>query len=147
LEGERVESKLPGRQGRLLLAYLVLNRDRPVTRSELVDALWARDLPRDPGDALAALLSKVRSALGNRYLEGRGELTLALPPDTVVDVERAFACAHQAESACALGDWARAWSTGLAAHIVARRTLLPDYEAGWIDEWRQTLDGLLVRSL
>jgi DNA-binding SARP family transcriptional activator len=147
LEGERVEGKLPGRQGRLLLAYLVLNRDRPVTRGELVDALWSRDLPRDPGDALAALLSKVRTALGSRYLEGRGELTLALPPDTAVDVERAFSAAHQAESACSLGDWARAWSAGLAAQIVARRTLLPDYEGGWIDEWRHALDGVLPRSL
>jgi DNA-binding SARP family transcriptional activator len=147
LEGERVEGKLPGRQGRLLLAYLALNRDRPVTRSELVDALWSRELPRDPADALAALLSKVRAALRNRYLEGRGEVTLALPADTSVDVERAFSCGHQAESACALGDWPRAWSAGLAAQIVARRTLLPDYEAAWIDEWRQALDGLLVRSL
>jgi len=29
IEGERVEGALRGRQGRLLLAYLVLNRRRP----------------------------------------------------------------------------------------------------------------------
>ena len=32
LEGRRVEGELPGRQGRLLLAFLVANRDRTVTR-------------------------------------------------------------------------------------------------------------------
>jgi DNA-binding SARP family transcriptional activator len=147
LEGERVEGALPGRQGRLLFAYLALNRDRPVTRSELIDALWSSELPRDPADALAALLSKVRTALGNRYLEGRGELTLALPVEADVDVERAFAAAHRAESACSLGDWPRAWSAALAAQFVARRTLLADYEAAWIDEWRRSLDTLMVRSL
>jgi SARP family transcriptional regulator, regulator of embCAB operon len=147
IDGERVEAALPGRQGRLLLAFLTLNRDRAVTRSELVDAVWSREPPREPGDALAALLSKVRAALGNRYLEGRTELSLALPAGAKVDVERALAAVHEAESACSLHDWRRAWSAGLAAQIIARRPLLPGHEADWIDEWRRTLDGVLVRSL
>jgi DNA-binding SARP family transcriptional activator len=147
IEGDRVEAALPGRQGRLLFAYLALNRDRAVTRGELVDAVWSREPPRDPGDALAALLSKVRTALGNRYLEGRTELCLALPAGAQVDVERSVHAIHQAESACSLGDWTRAWSAALAAQIVARRPLLPDYESDWIDEWRRDLEGVLVRSL
>src|SRR3954469_18695737 len=40
IEGERLEQALPGRQGRLLFAYLALNRDRPLRRDELVEALW-----------------------------------------------------------------------------------------------------------
>jgi DNA-binding SARP family transcriptional activator len=147
LDGVRIENELPGRQGRLLLAYLVLNRDRSATRSELIEALWQGELPRDPGDALAAILSKVRSTLGNRYLEGRSELALVLPPAADVDVERAMTAAHQAESACAQADWGRAWTRALTAQFVARRTLLADYEAAWIDEWRRELDGVRVRSL
>ena len=147
LAGERIESRLPGRQGRLLFAYLTLNRDRPVGRTELVDALWSGELPRDPADALAALLSKLRSALGNDHLQGRGELQLTLPAEADVDVERALTGVHEAESACSLGDWGRAWSASLAAQIVARRTLLGEYEAAWIDEWRRTLDDVLARSL
>jgi DNA-binding SARP family transcriptional activator len=146
LEGRRVEAGLPGRQGRLLFAYLALNRDRPLARSEAIEAVWADELPRDPADALAALLSKVRAALGNRYLEGRGELTLALPPDADVDVERALAAVHEAESACALRDWQRAWGASLSAQFVARRTLLAEYESEWITEWRRRLDDVLVRS-
>lgn len=147
LEGERVEDVLPGRQGRLLLAYLALNRDRTVTRGELIDAIWSGELPRDPADAFAALLSKARAALGSRYLEGRGELRLVLPGDADVDVERAFASVHRAESACATGDLPRAWSAALAAQFVARRTLLADYEALWIDEWRRRLEDVHLRSL
>jgi SARP family transcriptional regulator, regulator of embCAB operon len=41
IEGERLDDALPGRQGRLLFTYLVLNRDRPVRRDELIDALWS----------------------------------------------------------------------------------------------------------
>ena len=82
-----------------------------------------------------------------RYLEWRSELALVLPPEADVDVERALAAVHQAESACAQADWARGWARSLTAQFVARRTLLADYEAAWIDEWRRELDGVRVRSL
>jgi SARP family transcriptional regulator, regulator of embCAB operon len=39
LAGRRVNQALPGRQGRLLFAYLTLSRLQPVTRDVLVDAL------------------------------------------------------------------------------------------------------------
>jgi len=147
LGGERVETRLPGRQGRLLFAYLALNHRRPVTRGELVDALWPGELPRDPSDALAAVLSKLRSVVGEEWLEGRGEVQLRLPGDARVDVERAIAAAHEAESSCSLREWPRAWGASLAAQLVAGRTLLAEYEAPWIDEWRRTLDEVLLRSL
>lgn len=147
LEGERVEARLPGRQGRLLFAYLVLNRDRTVGRSELVEAVWAGELPHDPADALAAVLSKVRAALPRDCIEGRRELQLMLPADTRVDVEQAQSAVREAESACALGDWARAWGASLCAQMVARRRLLGEYEAAWIDDWRRQLDDVLLRSL
>src|SRR4051812_16421473 len=56
VEGHRVEGDLAGRQGRLLVAYLVANRDRTVTREEVIEALWPGG--RDGG--LAPLLSKTR---------------------------------------------------------------------------------------
>jgi SARP family transcriptional regulator, regulator of embCAB operon len=147
LDAEQVERRLPGRQGRLLFAYLVLNRDRTVSRSELINAVWPGELPRDPSDALAALLSKLRTVVGNERLQGRGELQLVLSADVRIDVERALTAVHAAESACALGDWPRAWAAGLSAQLVARRRLLGEYEAPWIDERRATLDEVLVRAL
>ena len=138
---------MPGRQGRLVFAYLVLNRDRTVGRSELAEAVWAGELPHDPADALAAVRSKVRAGQRRDCLEGRRELQLLLPADTRVDVEQARTALHEAESACALGDWARAWGASLYAQIVARRRLLGDYEAAWIDDWRRQPDDVLLRSL
>lgn len=147
LDGGRVETRLPGRQGRQLFAYLVLNRDRTVGRAELQDAVWVGDLPDDPADALAALLSKLRSSIGESRLVGRGELQLRLPPDARVDVARALAAVHEAESACSLEDWPRAWRSSLTAQLVTGRALLPGHEAPWIDEWRRTLADVHARSL
>lgn len=109
--------------------------------------MWSSGLPRDPSEALAALLSKVRAGLGGDYVAGRSELAIALPEDAVVDVERAFKAVHEAESACAREDWPRAWSAALESQLVARRRLLPEFELGWIDEWRHSLDRVRVRGL
>ena len=38
-DGQRLEGGLPGRQGRLLFTYLVVNRHRHVPRDELAEAL------------------------------------------------------------------------------------------------------------
>ena len=79
-DGERLEEALPGRQGRLLFAFLTLHRERLVRRDELVEALWSEDGPPPAGDALLRPpLSRLRSALGPGRLEGRGELAIALP--------------------------------------------------------------------
>jgi DNA-binding SARP family transcriptional activator len=147
LDGARIESRLPGKQGRLLFAYLVLNRDRAVSRDGLVEAVWPGELPRDPQDALAAVISKMRAALPDGWLDGRSRLQLVLPADASVDVERAAGSLHNAESACALADWPRAWSAALAARFVAERRLLDELDAPWIDERRRALDETLVRSL
>jgi hypothetical protein len=46
IDGRRIDRDLPGHQGRLLFAYLVLHRLRPVRRDELIDALWPDHRPR-----------------------------------------------------------------------------------------------------
>src|SRR3954470_21490004 len=90
IDGRSVESALPGRQGRLLLAYLILNRDRPVRRDELIEALWAGESQPSAGDALLRPpLSRLRKALGPGRIEGRGELALVLPEGAEVDWETA----------------------------------------------------------
>src|SRR4051794_33043773 len=79
LDGERLESALPGRQGRLILAYLALNRGRPVRRDELIDAVWSGAGAAESGDSLLRPpLSRLRKALGAERIEGRSELTLVL---------------------------------------------------------------------
>ena len=41
--GQAREDQLHGRQGRLLFAFLVLNRQRPTSRDALVEAIWGED--------------------------------------------------------------------------------------------------------
>lgn len=141
IDGQRIESALPGRQGRVAFAYLAANRYRPVTREELAGALW---LAPGASDRLSPLLSKLRSVVP---LEGRGEVRLTLPAGSWIDVEAAAEGLHRAESAVAQGDFAGAWSPGRVAQHVASREFLPGEEAPWIDEQRRRLEEILVRSL
>lgn len=147
LDGRRAEAALPSRQGRLLFAYLALNRDRAATRDELVEALWPYATPAAAPSALTVLVSKLRAALGTQLLCGRSDLRLNLPPDTRIDVEDALAAVHEAQSAVALGDWKRAWGPALRAQFIARRRLLPEHDTPWLDHWRQRLDDVHDNAL
>lgn len=144
LDGARAEDALPGRQGRLLFAFLVLNRRRPVPRDELVEALWPGELPAAPESALAALLSKLRKVVP---VEGRAEPAVALPEPAWVDLEAADEAIHRAETATRLGRWADAWGPGRVALHVARRGFLPGEDLPWADEVRGRLGDLELRAL
>ena len=147
LSGRRVDHRLPGRQGRLLFAYLVLYRLRPVSRSTLVDALWGDDQPADTGGALNALISKTRAAVGEQVLRGRSELILALPEPASVDVEVALSMLHAAESAVAVGAWRRAWSPARSVLSITQRTFLPEADEPWAETWRLRLADVRLRAL
>lgn len=147
LDGERREADLPGRQGRLIVAYLVANRARTVTRDELLDALWWREAPAGAGGTLSTLLSRTRRVLGDERLRGKSELQLVLPPDAWVDIEVAARAVHVAESAVAQGDFTRAWAPARAALNAASRGFLPGHEAPWIAERRDHVANIRVRAL
>jgi SARP family transcriptional regulator, regulator of embCAB operon len=146
LRGRRLEDRLPGRQGRLLFAWLAAHRSRSTPRTVLLDVLWPAAAPAAAESALAALLAKLRRALGDETLEGRQSLRLALPGDAWVDLEAAAEALHRAESAIGAKDWARAWAPARVAMHIAERGFLPGYEAPWIDPIRERLASTLVRA-
>jgi DNA-binding SARP family transcriptional activator len=145
--GERLDCRLPGRQGRLLFAYLVVNRHRPAIRDELVEAIWPRQVPSASEAGLNALISKLRRLLGPGLLEGRSSLRLQLGNDAQVDVEAAAQAVHRAESQVALKEWRRAWGPSLVALFVAEREFLPGEDAPWIDDQRRQLTEVRIRAL
>jgi DNA-binding SARP family transcriptional activator/DNA-binding CsgD family transcriptional regulator len=148
IDGEGLHGSLPGRQGRLLFAYLVMHRGRPVRRDELVDALWSEDAQPASGDALLRPpLSRLRKALGPGRLEGRTELTLVLPDDAWIDWEVAHGALARTRAALAAGDWRSAWAAANEAADIAGRGLLPGLEADWIEERRRELADLRVEAL
>jgi SARP family transcriptional regulator, regulator of embCAB operon len=147
IDGSRVEDRLPGRRGRLLFAYLVLNRGRPLPREELLMAGWDADATAEAGNALSVLLSKLRHGLDADRLRGRAAVELRLPSATFVDVEAALEGAHRAESRIAEGRWAQAWGPAGIAYHVATRPFLTGLEAPWIDRWRRRLEEVRLRGL
>jgi len=145
-DGQRLEGGLPGRQGRLLFTYLVVNRHRHVPRDELAEALWREPDPAAVDTRLNPLLSKLRRVFGPDTVDGRSTIRLCLP-DVWVDIEAAAEAIHRAESSVAQRDWARAWGPALTALFVAERDFLPGEDAPWIDEIRHQLTELRLRAL
>ncbi len=146
IDGRRVEDELPGRQGRLLLVYLVLNRRRPVRRDELLAAIWPDRLPDAAESALSALLSKLRRLLGTGVLPPRGEVRLELPGGAFVDVEAASEAIHRAEAAVRREAWTEAWGPARVALHTAARGFFPGEEADWVEQERRGLEEIALRA-
>src|SRR3954447_19275181 len=144
LQGRRLEDTLRGRQGRLLFAYLALNRDRPVRRDELAEALWSgKGAPPAYESLLAPPLSRLRKALGPGVLDGRTAPHLNLPEDAWIDWEIAPQRLRDAREAPPQ----LAWDAAREAVEIADRGLLPGLEAPWIDALRGELADLRVEAL
>jgi DNA-binding SARP family transcriptional activator len=147
LDGRRVERLLPGRKGRLLLAYLIVNRTRDVTADELVTALWDEEAPDGAEATLRTLISKVRRVVGADALGRGGRYRLSLPEDVRVDLELARDAIHRAEAAGAADDWHRAWAPAQVALFISRRGFLQGEEAPWIERTRRSLQEIETRAL
>lgn len=68
-DGEPVE--LGGTRLRLLLALLLVNAGQVVPSARLIDGLWGESAPAGAPNALQALVSRVRAALGPELVESR----------------------------------------------------------------------------
>jgi DNA-binding SARP family transcriptional activator len=145
-DGQRLDAGLPGRQGRLLFTYLVVNRHRYLPRGEVAEALWREPDPAAVDARLNPLLSKLRRVFGADAVDGRSTLRLCLR-DAWVDLEAAVDAIHRAESAVAQQDWSRSWGPALTALFVAERDFLPGEDAPWIEETRRQLTEIRLRAL
>jgi DNA-binding SARP family transcriptional activator len=145
--GERLEDRFPGRQGRLLFAFLLTRPYRAATRDELIDSLWSKGLPSAPDMALSALLSKLRRLLGEDTIEGRSEVTLRLPIDAWVDIDSAREAIHRAESLVSARQWWEAYGRAVRARYIAERRFLRGEDGPWIDAVRTELEDIHVRAL
>ena len=148
------EPRLPGRQGRLLFAYLVVEQGRAVPRGELAEALWGDELPATWEKALSVLVSKLRVLLRESGIDGARALTgaigcycLDLPDGSWVDVLAATDAAREAEAALAAGELERARATAVVAESLARPTFLPGDEGTWVEEKRSELGQVRSRAL
>ncbi len=142
-----VEGTLPGRQGRLLFAYLVLERRRGVSRDELASLLWPDAPPPSAATTLRALLSKLRATLGPGVINGTTALRACLPSGAWVDVEAAAEAAARGERAIVEGAWHEGRSAAQEALALTSQRFLPGDDGEWIEERRRELDEMRIGSL
>ncbi|HEY8762952.1 MAG TPA: AAA family ATPase [Solirubrobacteraceae bacterium] len=147
IDGAQLAGRLRGKQVPLLLAYLVLNRDRPVGRQELIGALWPDRAPISQDAALRTLLSRLRSALGAATLAGRDELVIDLPAPVWIDLEAASLEVDHARRALERGDARSAWALAQVPLNIAARGLLPGSQAGWLEPRRRELEDIRLQAL
>jgi DNA-binding SARP family transcriptional activator/RecA/RadA recombinase len=144
--GTRRTEEVPGRQGRLALAYLALNRAQPASRERLVTAIWGEDASAGHGQALNVVLSKLRRALGPGVLETTPARCLLLAPRVRVDLDEAHEAFAQAHAAREREDWAAALAAASAAVERADRGLVEGLEAPWLEEPRRRLGDLRLEA-
>jgi DNA-binding SARP family transcriptional activator/tetratricopeptide (TPR) repeat protein len=134
------------RRGKMLLAYQIANRSRPLRRDELEQVLWEDERPADPSRSLSAELSHLRRKLRPEVLP-TDEVSLRLPQEATVDVELIEERAQQTLQALKEGRPAKAVVLADEALELLDQKFLPELEAKWIDERRRELDewGLSVR--
>ncbi|MFC4912724.1 BTAD domain-containing putative transcriptional regulator [Actinomadura gamaensis] len=75
---------IAGARLRVLLTRLALEPGRTVSAERLIDDLWEDDPPAGAPNALQALVSRLRAAIGREVIESHaGGYRLAVPPDAV----------------------------------------------------------------
>ncbi len=154
VDGSAVDDGGLGRLGRLALAYLVTERHRPVTRSELAELLWGEDLPRSWETSLRGVALRLRAVLAAAGLPAAEALTsafgcwqLRLPPDAEVDVETAAAELAGAEAELAGGRPETARHLAEQAAAVAGRGFLPEGAGTWVERRQAELRELHLQAL
>jgi DNA-binding SARP family transcriptional activator len=144
-------STLPGRQGRIVFAYLALYH-HPVARDELADVVWPDALTTSWERDLSAVVSKVRAALdsidlGSTLHGALGCYELQLPADSAIDVEDAVRFVEDAESAWRAGHHEIAVPAAATAANLARQPFLPAEGGLWVERRRDALRATLLRAL
>ena len=144
---EVVDLAKTARQGRLALAYLVLNRDRAVTREELMEHLWVDPDPRAGRRLADADPVATARALGREHLQRLPAGALQLQGDVRVDIDAAQAALRAGRDASGDGAWERcAESSQQVLSVLAGEVLAGD-EAEWLDPVRRDVVELCIEAL
>lgn len=148
------EGHLPGRQGRLLLAYLAVHARHPVPSDRVAEVLWGEQPPDTWPALLKTVVSRTRSVLqrtglpAERTIAGLpGTYQFRPPEDVWIDLEAGVRSVDRAEAALRRHDLREAWGDATVATAIARRPFLPQEDAPWVDDVRETLRSARLRAI
>lgn len=149
--GTLSESDLPGSQGRVALAALLIER-RALSRDQLAELVWGDELPSRWSGALHAIVSKLRASYTTIGIDGRsavatvgGSYRINLPPDSWVDLEDAWRRLDQAEGALRHSELHTATTQATVAFSILRRPLLVGIDGLWIEAQRRRQSAAAYR--
>ncbi len=147
------DAALPGTQGRISFAALVIER-RPISHDGLADIIWDGTPPERWKSALAAVVSKIRSSITAIGLDGSavvasvgGSYAFSPPPDTWIDLEQASRSLDRAEGALRHGRADEAAREATVASAIFRRPILAGADCRWLDDVRSRTRDSLHRAL
>jgi DNA-binding SARP family transcriptional activator len=152
--GDRLvrDGGLGGPQGRLLFVFLVSRSPHPVSRNDVIHALWNGSAPPTADTALNAVVSKLRRVLRTAgvaapagILSDVGTYRIVLP-SAWVDITAARTAADRAEGALRSGRLPDAWANANVAATIARQPFLPDESRVWVERQRETLGRVWRRA-
>jgi len=147
------EAAIGGRQGRLLFTYLGTRRTQPVSRPQLIGAIWGSRTPPSVETAINAIVSKLRAALRtvgvprpHGVASDVGTYQLVVP-SAWIDIEEARTAIDRAEGALRGNALSNAWAAANVAAAITRRPFLPDEERLWVQQQRAELQRVWRRAL
>jgi eukaryotic-like serine/threonine-protein kinase len=119
---------LGGPKQRAVLAMLLLDANRPVSRDRLIDGLWGESPPPSAAHTLEDYVSRLRRVLGGGRIQRRpAGYVLRVEPGEL-DLECFDALLEQGRSAAAAGESARASAVLRQALDLSRGRALADLE-------------------
>jgi SARP family transcriptional regulator, regulator of embCAB operon len=147
------DAALGGRQGRLLFAFLGTRRTQPVSKAQLIGAVWGPRTPPSVETAINALVSKLRASLRKlgvprpHGVESDAGTYQFGVPSAWIDIEEARTAIDRAEGALRSNTLSNAWATANVAAAIARQPFLPDDEQPWVQQQRAQLQRVWRRAL
>lgn len=105
---------LGGQRERALLALLALSPQQPVSTDSLIEALWGEDLPGKPSNALQAVVSRLRRAVGSEAIVTRQPGYMLDVAPEAIDAARFRAMVGTANSIVSPHDRSRLLTEALA---------------------------------
>jgi DNA-binding SARP family transcriptional activator/tetratricopeptide (TPR) repeat protein len=147
VEGE-LSAPLPTGKARRVLAVLAERRGEWVPVGALVDALWDGRAPERADRNIAALVSRLRRALGRDRIEGTAAAYRLVPDGVDVDLDEATELVETAEFELAHSNFALASTSAeqAAKLLEADVALAGDRDDPWVQELRRTVGRWLRRA-